>query len=303
MNLKKTNRDYWEELKRRGWLHSVTKDGEPSTPGQKVIALAYPIVLVLMALITTVIGATLPRERWRVKTLVPCLILSTLVGWGWGAWMVKADPTFPGWLFPPWAATGKELVLSLEDLIFYPLCALFFYVVYRRIGFRGPAVTSRAGQAAVLVTYGLLSAFFLIFTATAGRSEACLFAMPGMLMFWYARGRIDLRKFVVFQVFVILFAGIWDWAAVSWLHYIPGFAWAQDWVYITFDKAGNYHHSNIFLDYGEHRWAWIFDNPIEITPWLGIAGGIFNYGLFSAADRLFYPDAHAPRSNHEGGAV
>lgn len=287
MNLFKTNRSYWEELKAKGWLYSLLKDGAPRGPGQRLLAFLYPLILVGMAIFTVAMFLRLPRQKWKLRTLIPCLIFSTVLGWSWGAWMIHADPTFPGWLFPSWAVTGKEFVLSLEDLVFYPLCTIFFYLVFRKVSLPGEPWTSDRGHFAVLAVYGIMSVFFLLFTSTAGRSEALMFAIPGMIMYALARDRIDIRKFLVFQVFVVLFAGIWDLAAVSWIHRIPGFAWASDWAYITFDANGGYHHSKIFLDYGTHRWAWIYDNPIEITPWLGIVGGIFNYGLFSFGDKIF----------------
>jgi hypothetical protein len=64
-------------------------------------------------------------------------------------------------------------------------------------------------------------------------------------------------------------------------------AWASQWVYIAFDQHNNYIHSRVFLDYGTHKWAWIFKNPIEITPWFAISVGIFFYSMTVACTKFF----------------
>jgi hypothetical protein len=65
-----------------------------------------------------------------------------------------------------------------------------------------------------------------------------------------------------------------DRAMVSWIHYIPGFAWASDWFYISFGPDGAPHQSHVFMKY---LFGWIYENPVEITPWYGVADGIYPY--------------------------
>jgi len=140
----------------------------------------------------------------------------------------------------------------------------------------------------IMAAYVALTLFFLVFSALAGRTIALMFAVPGMILFFYARDNIDLRKFLLFQVIVVGFEVVWDIFAVSLIQFIPGMSWAAQWIYITFDANGAYTHSNIFLDYKTHRWAWLLRNPVEITPWFGIVGGLLNYTMFAAGDKLFY---------------
>ena len=248
----------------------------------------YPIIMVIILAIWIINMLIMPKGKWKWRSFVPVMIFSCILGWIWNIWMLKIDPTFPGWLNAPWAVTKIEFIMTLEDWLFYPGCAMVFYVFFRRVDLKGTSWTSARGHMAVISVYVVFILFFLIFTRTAGRSEAIMFGVPGVLFYYYARDVIDIKKFLIFQVFIITFECVWDWFAVSWVHYIPGFAWASQWIYIAFDSAGNYTHSKIFLDYGTHRWAWIFMNPVEITPWFGIVGGIFNVAAFSAADKLFY---------------
>lgn len=284
----KSNWTYWEELLKNGSLYSHLKDGVPITFGQHCVGYAYPFIMVLLLAIGIIGAIKTPREIWRWKTFTPVMIISMILGWSWNIWMLKTDPVFPGWLNTPWAVTGLEFIMTLEDWLFYPGCAVVFYLVFRSVKLKGTPWTSKRGHYLIIFIYSAMLLYALIFSGIAGRSESLMFGIPGVLFYMYAMDRIDIKKFLVFQVFLVTFECLWDWFAVSWLHYIPGMSWASEWIYLTFDSAGNYYHSKIFIDYGTHHWAWIFMNPIEITPWFGITGGIFNYGIFSAADKLFY---------------
>jgi hypothetical protein len=40
------------------------------------------------------------------------------------------------------------------------------------------------------------------------------------------------------------------------------------------------------LEYTANRWAWIFNNPIEISPGLGIMGAMTTYSYVLALDKF-----------------
>lgn len=105
-------------------------------------------------------------------------------------------------------------------------------------------------------------------------------------MFFYTWKNWNIKHYLKLFAFVVTFATLWDWIAVSWITYIPGFSWASQWIYVSFDQLGNAHHSNLFLNYNKYPWAWIFNNPIEITPWFGIAGAMFIYSLQSTIEKI-----------------
>lgn len=291
MNIFKTNKEYWNELLAKGKLFSHIKDGVPDTPLKKIVGFSYPIIMVSIALVSVVLLFFLPKDKLRIKTFAAAMVICSILGWVWGIWMLRIDPEFPGWLNAPWAIFGKEKFMVLEDWLFYPGCTALFYIIFRKVVSSPKLPSSPNLFTFILLFYLFVTLFFLIFSATAGKSIAMMFAVPGIILFILSRKYIDLKTFVIFQTVIVLFEVIWDLLAVSLIHYLPGFAWASQWIYITFDSAGNYTHSSIFLDYGMHRWAWLFMNPIEITPWFGIAGGLFNYALFTFLDTIFYKKA------------
>ncbi|MBN1981531.1 MAG: hypothetical protein JW795_08375 [Chitinivibrionales bacterium] len=292
MDIFKTNKQYWEELLKAGKLFSHTKDGLPNTPAKKALGYAYTIIVIALTIFSIIWVILLPKSQLKIRTFAVAMVLSTALGYIWDTWMLKADPTYPGWLMAPWAIVQKEFILTLEDILFFPACALLFYCIFRRLSIKGTPWTSPYGHYTVIGVYSILIIIALCITATAGRSEALLFGIPGVCMYIYARNTINIKRFLIFQIVILAIQSGWDLVAVSLIHRIPGFAWASQWIYISFDQMGNYYHSKVFLDYGTHQWAWILDNPVEITPWFGIVGGLFNYTFFAACDKLFYKNTN-----------
>lgn len=288
----KSNSEYWDNLLADGTLFCYLKDGVPQGLFQTLLGYAYPIMISLITVITIYLSWKLPKDQRKLKSLFVGVGFGTIAGWVWGYLMLHWDSYFPGWIFPPWAVTGIEFIMPIEDLLFYPFCTLLFYIIFRKINVTDDSWNKPWIIKSIIALYVIIIAFYLLFTSICGRAVALMFAIPGLLFFIYSKDRLNVKKYLVFQVILIAINTIWDWWAVSWLHYIPGMAWASQWAYISFDKAGDFTHSKIFLDYGANSWAWIFNNPIEGTPWMGISGGLLNYSVFSACDKFFYREAN-----------
>jgi hypothetical protein len=279
----KSNKDRYTELKEKGYLNSTLKSGVPSTVLQKIIAIGYPIIVVIITFVTSYLIFS-KRSKMNFKVFVPHMLIGSLCGWFWGIFLEKYDPLFPGWLFHPWAVVGTEWILTLEDWLFYPVCGAFFYTLFRLLNNRFHS--SEKSKWTFQIFHISITLFFLYFTGIAGRTIALQFAVVSILLFFYAWDQWDTKHYLKLFLFITLFAALWDWAAVSWVAKIPGLSWASQWVYVTFDSSGLPHHSSVFLSYVDNRWAWIFNNPIEITPWFGIAGAMFTYSLVMALDKF-----------------
>lgn len=284
----KTNHDYWQELSGSGDLHAYFTDGAPEGFWQSLLGAAYPIMIFGLMIVTIFAYKKLKTSEKQFKTIFWGVGLTSIVGWSWGFWMLHHDPFFPGWIFPPWAVTGIEFLLPLEDWVFYPACTTLFYIIYRKIKVTDESWNRTWLRRSIIGFYSGLILFSLFFTELCGKSVSLMFVLPGVLLFYYARKEINLKKFVLFQIILMAINTIWDWWAVSWMHNIPGMSWASQWIYLSVNESGEYVHSSIFLDYSKHAWAWIFNNPVENTPYLGFAGGILDYSIFAACDKFFY---------------
>jgi hypothetical protein len=287
----KTNQEYWDSLSNENMLYSLTRDGVPDSFIDTIIAWFYPLTLVVIIAASIILFMHLKKEQRRWKTYFFSITLGTFIGGAWCLVMQKLDSAFPGWIFPPWGITGVEFGLTLEDIIFLPASTTLFYTCFRHFKINDFDNEKRnIIHSIIFIFYLLLSVLSLLFTGIAGRTEIVCFILPGLAFYCYARNGVHLKRFVIIQICIILFEVIWDIAAVSVLHRLPGMAWASQWNYIVFNSDGTPLHSSIFLNYTVNRWAWILDNPMEITPLFGICGGILNCGMFAAADMFFYDE-------------
>jgi len=278
-----SNKERHDDLEKKGEIYSEIKDGKPKTSLEKIIAKGYPILIGVIAIITGLLIASRKKVmRWDVY--FPYLLFSCICGWSWNIYMENIDPKYPGWILHPWAILGPEWLNTLEDWLFYPVCGSFFYVIFRIINNsnKSPEWAKWLIQAIHLI----MTLFFIYYGAVAGRSIAIQSAAVGIVLFFYTWERWDVKHYLKMFTFIVLFAGLWDWAAVSWITRIPGWSWAAQWFYISFDASGQAHHSSLFLSYDQHRWAWIFNNPIEITPWFGIASAMFTYSVTMAIEKF-----------------
>lgn len=284
-----SNDEYYERNRREGNLHSILKDGPAPNSGWKgLLSHGYHVVLVVFTAVSAFVAAKLGKQ-WRWKVFIPYMILLCGAGWLWEALVLRADPHFPAWLFRPESIVGIDIVMTLEDWLFYPVCAMLFYAFYRLVEQRTPDFTNARARAVVLwggfAFCALCTIFFGVFGALCGRSLALFFGIPALVLWLYARTSINARLFLYFFLFVVAVEVVWDWTTVAWIHQIPGLAWAVQWSYVTFDAAGEPTHSSVFLSYTKYPWAWLFENPIEITPWFGIVGAYINFIAIAALDR------------------
>lgn len=279
----KTNKDFFNENKEKGNLDSKLKDGLPKTGFQKILSMGYPITIGILSLITT-IGLFLKRKTLNWSVFLPYLIITTISGYMWGIYLLKIDPDFPGWLFYPWTTIGIEFLgMTIEDWIFYPICSTIFYFVYRFFK-KGEEKSKEVLKISMILIHILLITFFIYFSSTCGKSLAIHQGIFGLFLIPFVWNEFKIKHFLKVEFFVIIFAAIWDYMAVSILARI--FPWCSHWSYIAFDAAGNAHHSSIFLDYERYPWAWILDNPIEVTPWMAITSSLYVYFIITLLDRV-----------------
>jgi hypothetical protein len=195
------------------------------------------------------------------------------------------DPEFPGWIVPPWSSSGWLGFWCVEDLLFYTFVTVLFYGVYR-FSHRNPnAQDFKCAQRLKTVFFVFLclaSLAILLWSGICGKLETLVYAIPSLLMMVYAWKRINSRRMIIFLGVMVTFETIWDLFAVSWLYYYR--SWAPGWIYITWNATGEAQFSRIFLDPATHKWAWIFNNPVDITPWYGIVGASFIYMAINAAE-------------------
>lgn len=275
-----TNKKRCDELQSE--LYSQVKDGQPKTLIQKIIGYGYPIMLVFISLVS-IIGTV--KSKWNWKIFFPIFLICTISGWFWGIYIETYDPNFPGWLFLPWSITNIEFILTLEDWLFYPVCTLLFFFVF--VSIKRTANDSKFSHKLICQFFHIvLTFFFCYFSAVCGQSLCYQCAIPAIILFFYAWDNWNVKHYLKFISLLVIFEIFWDYFAVSWLSYIPGMSWASQWVYITFDVQNNYLHSSVFLDYSKFKWAWIFKNPIEITPWFGIAVCMYFYALYISYEKF-----------------
>jgi hypothetical protein len=277
-----TNIEIVEQLAER--LYSQVYCGPPTSFLERTIGYGYPIALIIIALVT-VVGCILLRSRWNWRIFLPIQILCSITGWFWGIYIQIYDPDFPGWIFLPWSISNVQFILTLEDWLFYPLCTFLFYFLFRLIS-KSSKLSNDSTKLSLQIFHIATTCFFCYFSSICGKSLSYQCAIPAIVLFFYIWDRWDVRHYLKFMALILFIEIMWDFIAVSWLSYIPGMAWASHWVYIIFDAQNNYAHSRVFLDYGTHRWAWIFKNPIEITPWFALSVGMYFYSMTVACQKL-----------------
>lgn len=270
-------------------LYDHTKDGPPRTRVQKVIALNYLISSALVLLVGLIGAMKMPRRIFNWRTFWLVFISSNAIALTWGAFLLNKDPSFPSWLLLPWGTVGNLWVWPIEDVIFYAGCTIAFYFVFRWFHFKFSWHDFRFSnffKLGFLFVMVWSAVFMVFFGEAAGRSIALLYACPVVLLMFYVWPEINSKQLIVFVLVLTAFELIWDWFCASWIHGIPGMSWASGWVYLSFDAAGNPHQSNVFIDYARHPWGWIFQNPIELTPWYGFAGASYLYMVVKSLDKF-----------------
>lgn len=268
-------------------FHSQTKDGKPDKLWKKIIALNYLWAnLAVWAVAIWLIVKKL-RGRFYPKTLFYMFFLSMPIAFMWGHYMHYLDPEYKAWNALPFQTVGSISLWSIEDILFYTGCTVLYYCIFRLFQAHfGHWRDFRHGsdvKAIFWCTIAFGVAFFGFFGEECGRSLSLLYAVPAMIMMFYVWKETNSKLFITFFLIMLAFEMVWDYAMVSWIHSIPGWSWASGWFYISFGPDGTAHHSHVFMKY---PFGWIFENPIEITPWYGMVGAFYPYMLILTIDKL-----------------
>ncbi len=250
--------------------------GEPKGVFQNILAKMYPIILIILTIIVTYLIKPL-KSKINLRFVIYILV-GAFFGWSWNWFTVIFDPSMPGWAYHPWAIIGiKYGKMVLEDFIFYILCGALFYLV--RYYTPNIGTSKESSKYIVLSCQIALTLFASYIFNVGGQSISLWFTIPGILMLWLTRDSWNLPRFFIVGMFVVLMGSNWDTIATTIIPSIPGYAWASEWFYISFDTQGIAHHSTLWLSYADHRWAWVGNVPIEIMYWFNISGWWFIYGL------------------------
>jgi hypothetical protein len=268
-------------------FHSQTRDGEPDKPWKKLIAHNYLWTnLAVWAVAIWMIVKKL-RGNFYPVTFFYYFLLSMPIAFMWGYYMHYLDPAYKAWNALPFQTVGKVGPWSIEDILFYTGCAFLYYCVFRLAQMRfGRWSDFRFGNHLKALFWCLVAsgvAFFGFFGEACGRSLSVMYMAPGMIMMVYVWKEVNSKVFLAFFAVMLAFEIIWDYAMVSWIHYIPGWSWASGWFYISFGPDGTPYHSHVFMKY---PFGWLWENPVEITPWYGVAGGLYPYMLILTIDKF-----------------
>ena len=190
---------------------------------------------------------------------------------------MNLDPSFEAWRFWKWNDTFTILNMDLLDYFFYPLCGILQVYIIKII--EKTSIDYECSLALHITINSIITTFTIIGlilfpVGGCGWTLVLIFMLTGNIAMW-------IRRFNIFTLvrssnFLILFACVWDIAAVTTIPAIFGNEVAQ-WYYLD----NNNNHSSLFLSYENHSWAWIGRSPLEITPLFSIVGAIFVFGTYN----------------------
>lgn len=236
----------------------------------------YAYTLGALAALTFWLASKIKIE-WKI--FIPHMLIGSICGWMWGIYLLTFDKNIGAWCFHPGTILGPVWLQTLEDWLFYPLCGAFFYCVFVIAKRFDIVLNSEFKYKISILTFNIFcTLFFLYFGAITGKSIACAFAVPAIVILIWQWDNWNALHYLIVNAFVTVFASLWDIIVVNFVN-------AQHWYYVTFSYDGIASHSNVFIPWSK-SWAWIFQNPIEITPWFGIAGGMFTYSLVLLINNL-----------------
>jgi hypothetical protein len=284
------NNKQYEQLDSEGKLYSQTKDGKPVGIYQNILAKLYPIILVVITILDLILIKKLVKKiNW--ESFVITVFICWSLGIMWNSMMMSYDPKFQSWMFNSWSTIpilDKFWFSHILDWIFYPLCGCFFIFLLEITNNENLIKTSIFDNIIkmLVIDIYLLLIIFGLFLDPASRLEIVFFALPGLIgiVYLWINNKWDIKQFIICSIVFILIAYMWDLLATTWLHNKN--AWCQQYFYISFDKAGNYYHSNLFRSYS-YKWAWIGQSPFAITPLFSVYGCLFIYGIYYSIKNLF----------------
>ena len=273
------------------------------TPLKKILAVFYPLVLILTVVISFCLMVTKPfftsleKISWRFWDFVrytSVMMIVTLPFWfWWGILMMNYDPRYPAWNFFPWTVTGISFLgQTLEDWLFYPVsillaCVLFVY--WEPWNQKDSKSKSKIPLDILIGVYVAASCFFFTVDLLS-RSLVLLFSTQILILYPLVRDRLSFIPTLTWLTLLTIYGSAWDHFAVNlfgvWLADALGTHWAQSWNYVTIFPDGTILQSKAIASYVTKPWAWIGRVAISTSPWLSIVGS-FHALVMSEAIRKY----------------
>lgn len=266
---KNPNKKTVDTLKAKGKLNNLINNQDISFL-QKLLNRKYRFVLLAIAITAiSLMIANFKEIKWKV--VCAFVGICSVFGYAWGFWVLSYDPEIPCWYFLPLTIMG-EFFFAYEDWLFYPLCSFLFAMLM--VAFPPKKRDDRKSFWFVFFIYLgiLIPSLFLDFCSM---SIGLMFGTSSLGLMLLLKKSWDMRNFMIIFSIMFLMASIWDVGSSTVKPML--FDVFPQWVYISFDEAGNHYHSKALADYGKYKWAWIGHSPIAITPFFGITGGLANY--------------------------
>jgi hypothetical protein len=257
--------------------YSVYKDGKPRTIIERVIGMAYSVIILFSAVLCLKMWKS-AKARFNSWRLIAAVSIGATTGWAWNLFTVLYDKRFAGWEYAEWSVIGLFIAkIPIEDWLFYLIFGSIFIFIKAKIPNIGKSSIKNVNLTLSLMVF--LTGLVFVLSGPGGKSIAVAFAIPGLAMLVAVSRWLNLPRFFLTGAVVMLAGAGWDMLATNVIPNINGMAWASQWVYVTFDSLDNAYHSKLWLDYSACKWAWIGRVPIEVMFWFNCAGWWFIYGL------------------------
>ena len=238
----RTNREKWNALNTDG------------TVGQREVR-RYPLVLAALIAVAVFI---LPRNiQWR--RFFKFVLYGSLVGWAWSFFIITYDPNISAWMYPPWwGLLGDFYGMPGLDFIFYPICGGLFGLLKMRLP-QGN-LSWEVDAVWLIIPMSIITGLTIHLDIAALSIGWCFGLLAIALMAVYIE-KVDLIKFFLMGIIVVIMAAAWDIFLSSWTYYFP----------LNLPP-----HSSVW---SPAPWAWNFKVPLSIMPWFSIAGWWFIWSL------------------------
>ena len=265
--------------------YDSVNNGLPKTLKEKILSKHYLYSVIAQFFIGLAIAKKINYKFNCKKTFITAFLISIPMSFMWGAYMAYSDPTYKGWFSMSFNSIGSIGYWSIEDCLFYPGAFVMFYFLYRwvqswkLIDFKHSVFFKWV----FFLSFLNLICFMLFFSHSCGVSLTLMFSVPGLAIMVCRWSKINFKTFIIYFIIMVVLEVVWDVSAVSFLRFWKG--WAAGWRYLSFDANGVVHHSNVFMSYP--KW-WLFESPMEITPYYAISGAPYAYLLIDILDQIFY---------------
>lgn len=181
-----------------------------------------------------------------------------------------------GWMFYDANLISTKLFMggTFEDMCLFHPIGLMFGVLLALYVFKIFKPTQKKRPLLKVVTFSLIVLYLLItaiFLDNSSLMSFLIFAIPGIITMRFCYNHININRFIVWFLSMLLFTFIWDFTSVVATEMIWD-EYARCWFYIR-DEL----HS---LMYSRNQWAWILGKlPIAIDINYPASGMIFLTGV------------------------